>query len=88
MIQFQENALTDKRTEGWRQTLVHGTHSVHPYLKLLPNFQKGEAWGGGIDRTLISRGGLVRKRGVTFLEGRGGCCNFYVKNKLKTKTKL
>ena len=36
-------------------------------LKLLPNFQKG-----GVGRTLVFRGGFVKKRGVTFLRGRGG----------------
>ena len=39
----------------------------------------------GLDRALIFRGGLVRKRGVTFLRGEGGSCNFYVKNKLKSE---
>ena len=39
---------------------------------------------GGIERSLVFRGGLVRKRGVTFLRGAGGC-DFYVKNKLKSE---
>ena len=34
---------------------------------------------GGLDRTLIFRGGLVRKRGDLFEGG----CNFHVKNKPK-----
>ena len=37
----------------------------------------------GLDRTLICRGGLVRKRRVTFFR-RG--CNFYLKNELKSET--
>ena len=53
-------------------------------LNLLPNFQKG-----GVGRTLVFRGGFVKKRGVTFLMGRGGGgvggCNFYLKNKLKSE---
>ena len=36
---------------------------------------------GGLDTTLIFKGGLVRKRAVTFSRG---VCNFYVKNKLKS----
>ena len=53
------------------------------------------AWGGGgveaptkfskkgeVDRTSTFRGKLVGKREVTFFKGG---CNFYIKNKLKSK---
>ena len=51
-----------------------GRGGVEPLTKFS---KKG---GGGLDRTLVFRGVLVRKRGMAFLR-RG--CNFYVKNKLK-----
>ena len=51
------------------KTTVHSVHSPTPpfclgRLNLLPNFQKG-----GLDRTSILRGGLLKKRGVTFFGG-------------------
>ena len=63
-------------------------HSVHPptpfylgLLNLLPNFQKE----GGLDRTSIFTGGLLGKRGMTFLRGRGrgGSLQFLYNNELK-----
>ena len=51
-------------------------------LNLLPNFEKG----GGLGRIFIFKGTLVGKSGVTFSrEGGGGDCNFYIKDKLKSK---
>ena len=53
---------------------VHSVHHPHPphltpfllgVLNLLPNFQKG----GGLGRTSNLRGGLLKKRGVTFFRG-------------------
>ena len=45
-------------------------------LSLLLNFQKG-----ALDRTLIFRGELAGKRGLTFSTGGGGGeCNFYIKD--------
>ena len=72
-------------------------HSVHPppppppppppareggwRLSLLPNWEKGV----GHDRTLIFRGGFWEREegGSDLFEGG---CNFYIKNKLKSKT--
>ena len=53
-------------------------------MNLPPNFQKG----GGLDRTLIFRGGVGGNEGVTFsnfLRGGEGGCNFYIKDKLKSE---
>ena len=54
-------------------------HSVHLSF-LLGGWTSYQRVGGGVDRTLIFREGLVGKK-VTFLRG---SCNFYVKNKLKS----
>ena len=67
-------------------------HSVHPpppvsareggwRLSLPPNLEKGV----GLDRTLIFRGGCWERGGVGSDLFEGGC-NFYIKNKLKSKT--
>ena len=63
------------------------SHSVHPPPSLLfdrgveppTKFQKG----GGLDRTSTFTEGLLGKRGMTFFQGEGEGCNFYIKNKLR-----
>ena len=77
--------LSGRWPDGWEW--IHRTLSIVcipplPFcrgwwdLKLLQNFQKGAGGGGGagrggLDRTLIFRGGVGEKAGVTFLRGRG-----------------
>ena len=44
--------------------------------------KKGWGGGGGLERTLIFRGSLWKREGVTFS---GWACNFYMKDKLKSE---
>ena len=66
-------------------------------MHFLAPFCKGGGGGGvepptnfskrsGLEKTLIFRGGLVKRKGVTFLRGGvGGEAQFYVKNKIKSE---
>ena len=72
--------------ELWHYVVCTPPPSLHP------SFLQGGVWTSyqifkkeGLDRTLILRGRLVRKRGWPFWEREGGLCNFYVKNKPKSE---
>ena len=61
---------------------VHLPLSAEGWVEPPTKFSK--RGGGVLERALIFRGGLVRKRRWPFQEGVGGGCSFYIKDKLKS----
>ena len=69
-----------------RVSMLQWNHKVHPpspvYWGDWTSNQIFEKGGGGLDRTLTFRGGLLIKRGWLFS---GGGWSFHIKNKLKSE---